>query len=365
MFLAEILSYLDTKYCIKMRLNGPWPKGPFLWLHGASLGECNMLLNLSDLLKRDIPDCPPILITSQKAEVVKYLQNAKNITIRIAPAPTKKATNKFVNCVKPLALILAENELWPNYVSNKYPVALISGRFNNALPWLNYSQIKFAAMQTKIDAKKILAKGGKVNTICSDLKLLQWAMNDCKQIKKDATIEVTFVSFHLNEFKSLLRMTNCILNQKKVAVLIPRFPNEADLFKRKLQKYKIKTLNWPNFEPGKISIVYSFGQVKNILSISHNAVIGGSFGRTPGVHNFFEPMCMGVPTYVGNNLKGHENIAYELLKNKALLQINSKCDFIQCNQPQKIAIEQCIAKEKDKICKSYKMLLEFLKEKVL
>lgn len=64
----------DRKYHINRRLEGPWPEGPYLWLHGASLGECKVLLNLTKLLRRDIPLCPKILLTTQKVEVVPTLE---------------------------------------------------------------------------------------------------------------------------------------------------------------------------------------------------------------------------------------------------------------------------------------------------
>ena len=48
---AAKVPIVENKYRMNARLNGPWPKGPFLWLHGASLGECKMLMNLAKLLK--------------------------------------------------------------------------------------------------------------------------------------------------------------------------------------------------------------------------------------------------------------------------------------------------------------------------
>lgn len=66
----------DKHFRLNERLEGPWPAGPFLWMHGASLGECKMLLNLARALQADIPDCPRILVTTQKAEVLDFLRGA-------------------------------------------------------------------------------------------------------------------------------------------------------------------------------------------------------------------------------------------------------------------------------------------------
>ena len=70
---AAKIPAVESRFHINDRLNGPWPKGPFLWLHGASLGECRMLLNLAKFLQEDIENCPKILLTTQKNEVLKFL----------------------------------------------------------------------------------------------------------------------------------------------------------------------------------------------------------------------------------------------------------------------------------------------------
>ena len=80
---------VNTRFHIGDRLNGPWPEGPFLWMHGASLGECRMLLNLAKFLQEDIEGLPRILITTQKVEVLKFLQESgSHVESAIAPADT-------------------------------------------------------------------------------------------------------------------------------------------------------------------------------------------------------------------------------------------------------------------------------------
>ena len=131
---------LEREYHIEERLLGPWPSdGPYLWLHGASLGECRMLQGLAHALKEDLPNCPKILITTQKVEVASFLKDscADVAEVAIAPADIPSALHSFVSSVQPLGLILAENELWPGYLSTmsklstRRNVALVSGRYRS------------------------------------------------------------------------------------------------------------------------------------------------------------------------------------------------------------------------------------------
>ena len=153
---ACLLPGIDREYRIEERLSGPWPVGPYLWLHGASLGECRMLLNLACALREDLVDCPKILITSQKAEVVSYLNEACAgiANVSIAPADIPSTLDSFVKAVQPLGLVLAENELWPGYlstlsrISTRKNIALVSGRYRRSLPFLDFSGMGIACLQT-------------------------------------------------------------------------------------------------------------------------------------------------------------------------------------------------------------------------
>ena len=162
---ACLLPGLDSEYHIEERLSGPWPSaGPYLWLHGASLGECRMLLGLAHALKEDLTDCPKILITSQKVEVVSYLQDsaAGVAEVSIAPADIPSALNAFIGAVQPLGLVLAENELWPGYlstlsrISTRRNIALVSGRYRRSFPFLDFKGMGFACMQTAADLGRLM-----------------------------------------------------------------------------------------------------------------------------------------------------------------------------------------------------------------
>ena len=182
---AAKVPIVENKYRMNARLNGPWPKGPFLWMHGASLGECKMLMNLAKLLKEDLPDCPRLLITTQKVEVLSFLEeNAGDIASCMAPVDSPVPMKSFISSVKPVGLILAENEFWPGYlssmlrISSKPSVAVVSGRFHRAVPGIDFSSIGFASMQTGSDLSRFLGVAARANIsrmlIGGDWKLLPW-----------------------------------------------------------------------------------------------------------------------------------------------------------------------------------------------
>lgn len=369
------VSPLDHKYHLNERLDGPWPKGPYIWLHGASLGECKMLLDLANLLRRDIPHCPKLLITTQKIEVVPYLEDhgAGVVDVAMAPADSPMSMSKFVRNVQPVALILAENELWPGYLSTmsrtslKPSVALVSGRFRRAFPGTDFSALGFACMQTLADQERIVAAAGrpKFNPgIGGDWKILPWvlggaASHACASAKD---VDVAMLSVHFAEWESLWEIVrNCKLRNKSV-VLMPRRLEEVEIFRHELQQNNVKTVDWPQARPGAVTLINQFGLTSEILARSKQAVVGGSFCPKPGVHNFWEPVQAGVPTCVGPYSFGHEDMVEDLVREGVLAQLSSASDFENLDLVDENQAQACLSVQKLKVSDSYRQLLLFLKD---
>ena len=377
----------DKRFRINERLEGPWPEGPFLWLHGASLGECKMLLNLAKFLQQDIADCPRILITTQKAEVLEYLRNAMptpSIEACIAPADTPAAMAKFAKKAKPIALVLGENELWPGYLSTmkrlsyRPSVAIVSGRYHASIPGIDFSTIGFASMQTGADLSRLMNVASRSNIgspiIGGDWKLLPWARGN-KPATNDAnpsaegdaagaekTVDTFFVSIHYSEWSSLYRMLSFSLLQNESMVLAPRRLEEVEQFRKALAEKKIPVVEWPEVQKGAVSMVNKFGITAEVFAVSKTAVVGGSFSRFLGVHDFWEPLQAGVRTSIGPYSAGQtENVA-TLVREGVLTQLRGPEDYPRRNIADTRNIERFLAHEREKLEDSYTQFVEFLSE---
>ena len=367
---------VENRFHINDRLSGPWPEGPFLWMHGASLGECKMLLNLAKFLQEDIENCPKILITTQKVEVVEFLKNAQQdsanpVEVAIAPADTPSAMSAFAKSTKPIALILGENELWPGYLSTmrrlclKPSVAIVSGRYRVSVPGIDFSSVAFASMQTGDDLSRFMNVASKFNiantAIGGDWKLLPWARKG-EPVKpaENPTVDVAFVSMHMSEWTSLERMVESSIKRQESVVLVPRRLEEAETFRRALIEEEYTVVDWPLVQKGAISIVNKFGLTGDVFAVSKTAVVGGSFNRGLGVHNFWEPLQAGVATYVGPYSAGQaENVA-ALVREGVFSQLNSPEEFARKVIPDPKTVERFLAREKEKIEDSYRQFVDFV-----
>lgn len=371
---AAKVPVIESKFHVTDRLNGPWPEGPFLWLHGASLGECKMLLNLANFLKEDLPDCPRILLTTQKVEVLTFLkESAEGFESCIAPADTPLTMRSFIAATKPVGLILAENELWPGYLSAmrslsvKSSVAIVSGRYRSSFPGVDFSSVGFASMQTGADLSRFLNVASRSSIskmmIGGDWKLLSWVRSG-KDVEApvNPTVDTAFVSMHMQEWASLCRMIVSSIKRQESVVLVPRRLSEVDSFRKILRDQEIMVVEWPLVQKGAVSIVSQFGKTKEVFATSKSAVVGGSFCRGLGVHDFWEPLQRGVATCVGPFTTGQKEAVEGLLHEGVIAQLQSTAGYSRRNKPDIRLVQTYLEHERTKIADSYQQLLEFLKD---
>ncbi len=320
-----------------------------LWLHGASLGECRVLKTLALLLEE------PILITSQKAEVVRQFRNEQQnifdsqIQFSVAPLPIRFFIKKFLKKIKPKAIIFCENELWPAYLQEasqfKIPLALVSGRmvktrflprfcFPNRLEKL----FVFADFQTIKDEARFLQKFPELKnktSVGGNWKLLRESFQDIKSsqnilsqtpIKSQSRTETkifktVFASLHFSEWASLKKIFSALSFQGEAFAIAPRRQNEIELFQKALQSSDIPVCVYPQFKSGSATLVTGFGLLRKIFQQSESAVIGGSFSARPGIHDFYEPLAFGLPVYVGPYAYGQQEIVSEYIQKNILQKL--------------------------------------------
>jgi 3-deoxy-D-manno-octulosonic-acid transferase len=274
--------------------------------------------------------------------------------------------------VKPLGLILAENELWPGYlssmlrISTRPPVALVSGRFHHAVPGMDYAAIGFVSMQTGSDLSRFFSVSTRANNsrmmIGGDWKLLPWVrLNKAVAAPENPTVDTVFISMHVQEISSLCRMILSSIKRGESVVLMPRRLSEVAEFRKALVGRDIAVIDWPVVQSGAVSIVNEFGKTKEVLAVSKTAVVGGSFARGLGVHDFWEPLQSGVSTCVGPYAEGQKETVATLVREGVVAQIQSAEEFSRRNKPDIRLVQTFLAHESAKISDSYQQLLEFLK----
>ena len=176
----------------------------------------------------------------------------------------------------------------------------------------------------------------------------------------EKSVDTFFVSMHFSEWQSLYRMADAATANGEAVVLAPRRLEEVPAFRKAFSEKKIPTVEWPQVQKGAVSIVDKFGLTKDIFAISKAAIVGGSFNRTLGVHDFWEPLQAGVATYVGPYSAGQaENVA-ALVREGVISQLRSPEEFSRKVIPDAKTVDRFLAHEKEKIEDSYQLFVDFV-----
>jgi 3-deoxy-D-manno-octulosonic-acid transferase len=123
---------------LTQRLGGgdaPVARGPVVWLHAASVGEVTAARALAEaLLARDVRLSLLVTASTTTGRASAAAWGHPRVTARLAPVDTRWAVLRLMSAWQPAALIIVENELWPNRIAlahtRRLPVLVAGARLS-------------------------------------------------------------------------------------------------------------------------------------------------------------------------------------------------------------------------------------------
>jgi 3-deoxy-D-manno-octulosonic-acid transferase len=109
------------------------PQGQLIWMHGASVGECRLLLDVFADLLRQRPGLRAVM-TSQTLTAADMIaaRGGPRVVHQMAPVDAPAFVTRFLDTWRPDAAVFAEGEIWPNMLAELghrwIPSALINAR---------------------------------------------------------------------------------------------------------------------------------------------------------------------------------------------------------------------------------------------
>src|SRR5690242_19851892 len=112
----------------------PPPRHPIAWFHGVSVGEIHLLRPIVARFRRRHPDWDCVLSTTTDTGFDEASKHFPGLPVIYWPFDFSWAVRRALRCVNPNLVILAEGELWPNFLiaakRRGVPVAVINGRLS-------------------------------------------------------------------------------------------------------------------------------------------------------------------------------------------------------------------------------------------
>ncbi|WP_421792543.1 3-deoxy-D-manno-octulosonic acid transferase [Hyphobacterium sp.] len=292
----------------------PRPDGTLLWLHGASVGESRIIL---DLVRR-LQDRPGLSFLVTTGTVTSANMLAKELPEKAhhqyIPIDRPACVRRFFDHWRPDAAVFVESELWPNLLAEvrrrDIPAALINARMNEKSldNWSNkrtsagfllgaFSWIGAADARTSEGLSQILGTSiPRVGNL--KLELVSAPTDQSKLAEYENVIGQRPVwlaaSTHEGEDEVVLRAHREVLNAHADSLLIlaPRHPERGGQIAELINNHGMTAARLSSAEmPATRTQVWqadTLGEMPYWFNLSEKAFIGGSLINGIGGHNPIE-----------------------------------------------------------------------------
>ena len=335
------------------------PSKQYIWLHGASVGEVNVLLPLiREYLKN--PDINLMVSTmtrtGQNYLLDKCKENKERIQSILMPLDFWFIWQKAFATIKPQKIIIAETEIWPAFIytaaARKIPIVIVNGRISDKSikTYLRYrflfsnilKNLNFIYAQSEQDKNRFLDLGvspTKINMI-GNIKndglrnIAQTIKTPLEFFPKNS--RVVFGSLRSKELpfaiESIIKLKT-FLSDMKIIICPRHFDWLDDLFKE-LEKQKItyQVSSKDGLKPKSANItVLVIDQIGLLQKAYHSALsafVGGTLFPEYGGHNCLEPAALGVPVFHGPHFLEQLDNTNALLAKQGSKIVNTAPEFV-------------------------------------
>lgn len=312
-----------------------------IMFHGVSVGEINAIEKLVKRAREEFKDAKIVVTTGtntgQDIATKKLGDTADYITY--FPFDTPSCINKFLDKIKPNDILMAETEIWPNFINickkRGIHLYIINGRISDRT-FSSYKKLKFffrpllqnytgIFTQSSEDLNKFLALGADKDTTKRMNNLKFDITAPCVDINFEKVGRVLLAaSTHSGEDEIVYDVYKRLkqeFNDLKL-ILAPRHLTRIDEVKTIVKNYGLRSRG-DSLKDCDILILDTMGELSKIFAFSDIAFIGGSFNKTGG-HNPLEAIIFGKPVVSGPSISNFKDI-YAIIQNAgAGFVVNSK-----------------------------------------
>ncbi|PLW83782.1 3-deoxy-D-manno-octulosonic acid transferase [Kineobactrum sediminis] len=335
----------------------PISSEPVIWVHAVSVGETIAAAPLVKALLERHPRSP-VLMTAMTMTGTNRARALFGSRVRYAFSPydTPGSVKRFLNRVRPAALVIMETELWPNMISlagaRGIPIVLVNARLSarsargyrriNSLVRPLLHNISWIAAQAADDARRFLDIGARPQTV-SVTGSIKFDVQISPQLQAAAAelrAQPGFVrpiwiaaSTHAGEDQYILAAHRKVLESypQTLLILVPRHPERFEPVAEEVRARALTCARRSLQESPDGAQVYladTMGELMLLFGASDIAFIGGSLIERGG-HNPLEAAAWGIPIISGPHVFNFATIYDTLAAGHALATVADTGELAQ------------------------------------
>ncbi len=332
--------------------------GKNIWIHCASVGEASIPRRLVQHITREYPHLQPVFSSCTDTGVERLQKLYPENAVFFLPFDLSPCIKRALERIKPSALLLVEQELWPNLLLECYekniPVAVVNGRMNEVSSRLNraifrllpkaQNAVKMCCTRSQKDAERFIYSGFDREKVYNTGSLKYEALKTSIEEKTLRSLREQFqidpddeviVGGSTHEGEELVladiwtKLREC--HPSVHLILAPRHIERAGhivaALRKKGLKIVLKTeLDRDNVKAGKDSIVVidTIGRLTDCYALATAVFVGRSLFPPGGGQNMMEPAALGKPVAVGEYTKNFKPEMRQLTALKAVETVESE-----------------------------------------
>jgi 3-deoxy-D-manno-octulosonic-acid transferase len=326
---------------------------PRAWFHGVSVGEIHLLRQVIAAFRQHHPDWACVVSTTTDTGFDEARKRFPDLPVIYWPFDFSWAVGRALRSVQPALVVLAEGEIWPNFLlaaeRQAVPVAVINARMSprsfaryqrlGGLVRRLLGRISLFVVQTDEYAdnfRRLGALPGRV-VVSGNVKY------DGVQTERDnpRTQELRRL-LHLGPDELVWIAGSTQAPEEEIAldifrralvdhphlrlILVPRqrerFDEVAALLSRRLQLFARRTQLTHGSPPTPVLLVDTIGELSALWGLADVAFVGGSLDGKRGGQNMIEPAAYGAAVVFGPHVWNFRADAERLTRAEAALQVS-------------------------------------------
>ncbi|WP_425617501.1 3-deoxy-D-manno-octulosonic acid transferase [Anatilimnocola sp. NA78] len=332
---------------------------PCLWLHAVSVGEVNLLEPLIARWEKSHPEWEIVISTTTQTGFALAQKRYAPRMIFYAPLDFTWSVATALKIICPTMLVMAELELWPNWIAaakqSGAKIAVINGRlseksfrgYQRIAHWLRstLAMLDLVAVQNQEYAERFIALGtpAKQVTVTGSMKF-DGAQTDRTNAAtrrlcslagiSESDIVLLAGSTQAPEEQIALNVFQQLAPQHPNLKLLvtPRHPERFDEVAAILDKSCVRWQRRSKLETAgndplaRVLLIDVVGELGAWWGASHIAYVGGSLSRRGG-QNMIEPAAYGSAISFGPNTWNFKDVVQLLLGKQAAVVVKNEAEL--------------------------------------
>ncbi len=325
---------------------------PCVWFHGVSVGEVLLLRPVVAAFRSRHPECQVVISATTDTGLEEARKHFADLPIFAWPLDFSWAVRRALATVQPQLVVLAESELWPNFLwaarRAGVKVAVINGRMSprssrrfrrfGLLLRPMFRRVDLWAMQTEEYAEAVRALGVAANVHVSGNVKYDGVATDRHNSRTEAlgallgraARDLVWIagSTQAPEEEIVLQIFQKIRGRFPALrlILVPRqrerFAQVADLLQRAQVPFVRRSqLTGSAAEAVPVVLVDTIGELGAIWGLADVAFVGGSLDGQRGGQNMIEPAAYGAAVLFGPHVWNVKDAVARLLERQAAVQV--------------------------------------------